>query len=62
MQEKQQLQSDLLESQTRIHELERMIDYSGQVIAEPLSLFFCSFLIIYFEQGFDRFNLFIASS
>ncbi|XP_068745820.1 golgin subfamily B member 1-like isoform X2 [Montipora capricornis] len=28
--EKQQLQSDLLESQTRIHELERMIDYSGQ--------------------------------
>ena len=30
IQAKQQLQSDLLESQTRIHELERMID-SGQV-------------------------------
>ncbi|XP_015771090.1 PREDICTED: janus kinase and microtubule-interacting protein 1-like [Acropora digitifera] len=28
--EKQQLQSDLLESQTRIHELERMINDNGQ--------------------------------
>ena len=31
-QEKQQLQSDLLESQARIHELERMMNDSGQVL------------------------------
>ncbi|KAK2572312.1 RIMS-binding protein 2 [Acropora cervicornis] len=32
--EKQQLQSDLLESQTRIHELERMINDNGQDVKE----------------------------